>query len=310
MSAPNVIVFGPTGGVGSATALAAQEAGAKVALAMRDTNKPIPNLPAAGNFTRLEADLTEPASIRAAVTSSAAKHAFIYMANGSQDHMRSAAEALKSAGVEFVVFLSSIGVRGDIRAVTPDDFIAWAHAQVEIVLDDVFGVGGYVAVRPAYFASNLLLYAGSVAKGEVVRMPYPEGKFDYISPGDIGRVCGSLLVKGAKGIEKGMTFVNLAGPQVVPQREAIEAIGRAVGKQVEVVGFEDDEDAVRLFMTHLGLPEPGARQLIQAFKDVSEGRDSFGKGLYEEASANVQKYGGKEATTIQEWAVANRSKFT
>lgn len=309
MSAPNVIVFGPTGGVGSATALTAYEAGAKVTLAMRDTSKATPNLPAAGNFTRVEADLTDPASVRAAVASSAAKHAFIYMASGSQDHMRSVLEALKSAGVEFVVFLSGIVVRGDIRAIAPDDFVAWTHAQVEIGLDEVFGAGGYVAVRPGYFASNMLLYAGSVAKGEAVRVPYPEGKFDYISPGDIGRVCGNLLVKGAKGLEEGRTSVSLAGPQVVSQREAIETMGRAVGKQVEVVGFENDEDAVRLFMANLGLPESGARHLIQAFKEVSEGRDFFANGLYEEASANVRKYGGEEATTIQQWAEANRSKF-
>ncbi|GAB1312602.1 Putative oxidoreductase YesF [Madurella fahalii] len=310
MSTPNVIVFGPTGAVGSATALTAQEAGAKVTLAMRDVNKPIPNLPAIGNFTRVQADLTDPASIRAAVTSSAAKHAFIYITFGAQDHMRSSIEALKSAGIEFVVFLSSIGVQGDIRAITPTDFIVWTHAQVEVALDDVFGPGGYVAVRPAYFASNLLLYARAVAKGEMVRMSYPEGKFDYIAPADIGRVCGSLLVKGANGLEKGRTSVPLAGPQLIPQREAIEAIGKAVGKRVEVENFEDDEDAVRFIMANMSIPEPGARQLVRNLKEVSEGRGFFAEGLYKEAAGNIRKYGGREATTIQEWAAANGVKFT
>ena len=40
----NVIIFGPTGAVGTAAAREAGKRGAKVWLAMRDTNKKIPGL--------------------------------------------------------------------------------------------------------------------------------------------------------------------------------------------------------------------------------------------------------------------------
>jgi hypothetical protein len=70
--------------------------------------------------------------------------------------MRSTITALKTGGIEFVVFLSSAGIRGDVRSQPSDDFISWGHAQVEINLDEMFGVDKYAAVRPAYFATNSL----------------------------------------------------------------------------------------------------------------------------------------------------------
>jgi len=69
-----VIVFGPTGHVGSAVALSAHTFGAsKVVLAMRDTTKAIPGLTpdveSSRSFQRVHTDLADPASITAAVSS-------------------------------------------------------------------------------------------------------------------------------------------------------------------------------------------------------------------------------------------------
>ncbi|KAK4034181.1 NAD(P)H azoreductase [Parachaetomium inaequale] len=307
MSPPNVIVFGPTGGVGSSTALTAHLTGARVSLAMRDPSKPIPALtgPHPTAFTRVQADLTDPASVRAAVTATAAKHAFIYLTFGTADNMAGAVTALKDAGVEFVVFLSSSGIRGEARDVQPAEFISWQHARVEMVLEEVFGAGGYVAVRPGYFATNLLQYREQVAKGGVVRMPYPGAPFDFVVPEDIGRVCGNLLVKGAQGA-KGV--VTLYGPQLVPQGEVLKAVGKALGKELEVEGFADDEEAVKFVMGN-GLPEAGARFLVRAFKDSAEGRDVPDAREREEAVANILKYGGQEATTVDKWVEAISGKF-
>ncbi|KAG7285880.1 hypothetical protein NEMBOFW57_008174 [Staphylotrichum longicolle] len=283
--APNVLIFGATGGVGSFTTLAAHALGANITLAMRDTSKPIPNLPSSlsTSLPRVHADLTDPTSIHTAVTTSHATAAFIYCAFGAPDHMRGAITALKAAGVELVVFLSSSSIKGDVRAVPPSDFIPWQHAQVEIVLEEVFGPAGYVAVRPGYFASNLLVHAKRVAKGEVVTMPYPEAEFDYVVPGDIGRL--------------------------VAQREVVRAMGKAVGKEVTIEGFTEEEDAVKFVVENLGLPELAAKQLVKGFRAVAEGLDVFEKTEYEEAVANIEKYGGKKATTVYEWVEENKDKF-
>ena len=110
-----VIVFGPTGAVGSATARTAAELGSHVVLAMRNIEKSIPGLDAAaekqGSFERVQADLTQPDTVRDAVTKTGAKYAFIYLAHGSPDHMKSTIVALKDAGVVEVMFLSSFTIQ-------------------------------------------------------------------------------------------------------------------------------------------------------------------------------------------------------
>ncbi|KAK4128069.1 NAD(P)-binding protein [Parathielavia appendiculata] len=325
MSAPSVIVFGPTGTVASSAALTAHAHGAAhITLAMRNPSKPLPNAALteaeqthSASFSRIQADLTDPASVRTAAAASGAKVAFIYLVFGSHDGMRGAIEALKAAGVEFVVFLSSAGVREgeDPRAVSPAHFIEFQHARVEVALQEVFGDEGYVAVRPGYFASNLFQYAKHIANnkagGEVVRLVCPEAKFDMIAPEDIGRVCGRLLVEGQQALKQGsgVNVVMLAGPQMLSQAEAVGVIGKAVGKDIQVAGFDDDEEAVRSVMQDLGMPEPGARQIVKNFKAVAEGFSYYGeKYQYERAVGNVLKYGGR-VTPFAEWAEANKAKF-
>ena len=112
MSSP-VLVFGPTGAVGSAVAVEARKRGAKVGLAMRDTSKKIQGIEEEGNkdsYIRVQADLSKPDTIDHAVKVSGAKSAFVYVVHQAQDSMRSSFEALKSAGVSYVVLLSTLKV--------------------------------------------------------------------------------------------------------------------------------------------------------------------------------------------------------
>ncbi len=305
----NILIFSPTGGVASQAAIHALNhlpPSAKITLAMRNPSATLP--PALSTLPRVQADLTSPSSILSAAQTSAAKTAFIYLAFGAPDHMRGAITALKQGGVEFVVFLSSSSVRGDAHAVTAEDFIAWQHARVEVVLEEVFGKGGFVAVRPGYFAGNLLGWWFGGQEG-VVRMPYPEARFDFVAPGDIGRVCGGLVVRGRA--EGGEGVVLVAGPQVISQAEAVAVVARAVGKEVTVKGFEEgeEEEAVKFVVERLGMMEVGARQLVKGFKAVAEGAEAWENGEYEVAVANIEKYGGSEPTAIQQWVEENKGKF-
>ncbi|GIJ90921.1 hypothetical protein Asppvi_009886 [Aspergillus pseudoviridinutans] len=314
MSPPTVIVFGPTGGVGSAAALSAHKHNAKVILAMRDTTKSIPGLTSeqetTGNFERVQADLTSPESIHNAVTKTGAKHAFIYVAFGTTDGMRASIEALKGAGIEKVVFLSSISVsmHGDVDAVPQTDFIAFTHAQVEVNLRDVFGEDGYVAVRPAFFASNSLGWRSGVLQGEV-KQAYPEARFDFIAPEDIGSVAGVLLVKGLPEGEDGSkkNVVGLVGPENMSIREAVGVIGNAVGKEVKVTKV-DEQEALQE-MTENGMPEPVAKTLLVQLRLQEESGSFSSMPGYEEASANIQRYTGRPPLRFHEWVDLNKEKF-
>lgn len=312
MSTSNSIVFGPAGKVGSAVARRAQELGAKVSLAMRDPEKPIPGLTTdqehEGGFERVLADLNEPETTHAAVSKTGAKRAFIYIVYGSPDNMRSSIAALKSAGIEYVVFLSSEGITGDLRSVPQSEFIAWVHAQVEINLEEIFGVGGFVAVRPGFFASNSLWWKKMIASDSRVKIAYPEAKLDWISPEDIGRVCAALLVGGPQAVEgPEPNIIRLRGPELVTQREAVSSIAKAIGKSIKVTEL-DEQEGLKMLMESNGMPEFIAKRLIDLFRSRAEDGNFFEGD--EEPVRNVRKYAGREPTRFPEWAEENKQEFS
>lgn len=176
----NIIVFGPTGAVGSATALEASKRGATVWLAMRDTSKPIAGLSSqqesSGKFHRLQADLSDPASVRAAIEKSQAKAAFIYRIQ-TDDGMKSSVQAMKDSGVEYAVFLStfSLSPDHDVRNFPQDDFVIAVHAQIEVSLEDA-GIP-FVSLRPAWFASNSFRSLDKSTSPWVAKITYGDAVF-------------------------------------------------------------------------------------------------------------------------------------
>ncbi|KAJ4387332.1 hypothetical protein N0V93_007921 [Gnomoniopsis smithogilvyi] len=306
-----VIVFGPTGNIGSVAAHTAQKKGAKVWLAMRDTQKPIPGLTPeqekAGSFERVQADLTKPETVTAAVKTSGAKHAFIYLAHGSQDHMKATIEALKASGITFVVFLSSFTVgHHKLQDISPDELIPFIHARVELSLDEVYGPENYVAIRPGGFATNLLQHKGGLASGEI-KMFGPNYKHDLITPTDMGRVSGTILAQGLP--EDGQRKVFLYGPQVVTQKEGLQVVADVLGKKITVSGTSP-EQALEGFAAH-GVPKPLAEYMVRRLGDdsVTDETEASWRASYEEGVENVKKYTGQPATGFREWVAANQELF-
>ncbi|KAH8649795.1 hypothetical protein BX600DRAFT_483824 [Xylariales sp. PMI_506] len=283
MSSPVVIVFGPTGNVGSAVALTAYQLGAKVVLAMRDTSQPIPTLTPelekAGGVIRVHADLSNPETVDSAVRNTRAKHAFIYLIRGDPEHMRGVAETLKSAGITLVVFLSSASVRGDIREIpATEEYLAYAHARVEVNLQEVFGRDGYFALRPAFFNTNISWWMQMVREGHA-RVAHPEAKFDFIAPEDIGKVGGNVLDNS----------VILCGPKLICQRNAIGILGDELGKKVHVSEVHEDEIVKSLVKG--GMPESAAKNLLKSIGQSVSGNGDFLAGIeYEKGSANLHEY--------------------
>lgn len=315
MAPIRTIIFGATGGVASVVARTAQEQGAKVFLALRSTQKPIPGLSPeqekAGGYERVEADLTKPETVQAAASKTQATQAFIYLAHASTDHMKSSLLALKSAGVEFVVFLSSSEVRGeDLSSIPQSDYIASSHAQVEINLADIFGERGFVAVRPAYFASNALRWAADARAGEI-KVLYPDATFDWITPGDIGRVAGTLVAGGRSALDAagGKNSIFLFGPQIISQRDAVAAIGRATGKDFKVVAITEEE-AIQGYKA-IGVPEHLAKTLVDLFgkRERGEYEEPYEGFVFEEAAGNIEKYAGTQPTRFEEWVRENKQAF-
>ncbi|KAJ4373043.1 hypothetical protein N0V83_003334 [Neocucurbitaria cava] len=306
-----VIVFGPTGNIASVAAQTAHQHGAKVWLAMRDPSKAIPGLTLgaekAGNYSRVHADLSKPDTVAAAVKTAGATRSFIYVARGTPDHMKGTAEALKAAGVEFVVLLSSFTIGytqpADVR---PSESIPYTHARVEVTLDEVYGPERYVAVRPGGFATNLLRQKEGIRAGEV-KMYGPGFKIDCITPVDIGGVVGTILAEGPP--RDGQRKVFLYGPQILSQRQGLEIIGKVLGKEVKVSGIVAEE-ALAQYLAK-GAPKPMAEYMIRSLGDTNpELEDGSWLAHYKEGVENVKKYTGKPATGFWEWVEANSELFT
>ena len=309
MASRKVIVFGPTGAVGSAAARTAGELGASVVLAMRDTQKAIPGLDAEaekqGQFERVHADLTKPDTVRDAVSTTGAEYAFLYWAREMPDGMKLTIEALKSAGIKLVVFLSSFTIQGDPKAVPPNDVIPYVHAQVEIKLEEIFGPKGFVTARPGSFASNTFQYKAGLAEGKV-KIYVPEATVDHIVPEDIGRVCGTVLAKGPQDEQRA---IYLYGPELLSQTESVKILAKVLGKDPKIEA-STPEEAYKVFVEDRGVPGPLADYMIrQSAKTITGQRQVFGYPVTDEQLLNVQKYSGRKATTFEEWAEQHKQAF-
>jgi uncharacterized protein YbjT (DUF2867 family) len=145
-------------------------------------------------------------------------------------------------------------------------------------------------------------------------MPYPAARVDCIAPEDMGPVCGGSLVRGREGRvggggATGSEVVYLAGPQLVSHGEVVEMVGRALGKKLKVESFASDEEAVQLIVRDVGMPEAGARQVVNNYREIVGGKDIFDEATYEEAVANAETYGGRPAMPIQKGVEDNKDKF-
>jgi uncharacterized protein YbjT (DUF2867 family) len=312
---PTVIVFGATGDVGSAVAFRARQLGARVVLATRTLTKPVPGLDTTQyngtGYRRVVADLTQPQSVYDAVVGAGASRAFIYMAYGTSDHMRSSIQAMKSAGIDLIVVLSSHGVQGEVRAIPRNSYIPWSNAQVEIVLEETMGPRGFIALRPAYFASNALWWKSMVREG-IVKTAYPDLAFDWVSPRDVGNVGGQLLVQPSAALTKkqGINFVYVCGPVLLTQQEAIQTIGQALGLQIKVEPISKEEHVQAIKAG--GEPEEVARSSVEMMSSRDQQGlldPTYSAPFYEDVKENVEKYTQVQASTFADWLAENRMRF-
>lgn len=319
-----VIIFGPTGAVAGAAALEASKRNATVWLAMREPTKPVPAIPLAleqqqqqqqsrgtSKFHRVQADLTDPASVHAAITTSGAKTAFAYLMFGMPS-MEPTFRAMKDAGVEHVVFLSAFSIHPeeDREQIPPERVIPRLHAQAELALERV-GLA-YTTLRAGQFASNVLA-PRSIDRGPtpweanvVVGKKGPPG--DNISPGDVGKVAGAVLVRPPP-VERGMLAVYLLGPSLLGERDMVEMVGRIAGRDIIVNEYTPGEMAARL--KGLGMPPP----VMEYMRSVWEGEEWWCAGggdgepfaglKYAEVLGNIKKYSGYEPETLEEYVAAH-----
>ncbi|KAF3769915.1 NAD(P)-binding protein [Cryphonectria parasitica EP155] len=301
----NVIVFGPTGEVGGAAALEASQRGASVWLAMRQTDKPIAALTTAqeqsGAFHRVQADLSDAASVKAAVQQSGAKTAFAYAMHGGPS-MEPTFTAMKDAGIEHVVLLSSFTIHPDeaLSDVPPARFIPYLHAQAELAIEKA-GIA-HTALRAGQFASNI--FKNSLDRSKTpweATLVSGKAAGDNISPADIGKVGGAVLVDPP--VATGKHVIYVLGPQLSTDAEAVRVVERISGREVKVNTRTAAERAAEA--KRAGRPEVICNYL-QSFWENDEWWQKNGAPFaplnYAEEAGNVKKYSGHEPETFEQYA--------
>lgn len=298
----NVIVFGPTGAVGSAVATEAKKRGAKVWLAMRNPDKSISKELDEDTSTRVKADLDDPASIGDAVKKSGAKAAFFYLAHHTKDGMKSVISAMKDAGIEYAVFLSSFTIREneDPRDVTPDRVIPYVHAAVEINLEE--HQIAHTALRPGNFASNGLLtwMSKETTPYEAISLN-PSRPTDCVVPADIGKIGGAVLVDRPSASSKEKVYVY--GPDLITYTQMWKMIEDASGKEIKVLDYNIEEKAQWL-IDH-GAPPPLAKYLVNQ-ENQPDVEKYYSKEMCEKASNSIRKYAGYEPTTFKDFLAGQK----
>lgn len=292
-----VIIFGPTGAVGSSAAAEAGKRGAKVWLAMRDTSKAIPGLDEkTGNYERIQADLTDPASIKSAVQKSGAKAAYFYQVR-APDGMRPAIRAMKDAGIEYVVFLSSFTILPDekLEDIKPDQLIPFMHSSVEIAVGEM-GLPSTM-LRPGAFAYNIMWQNIDQSKQPwEALIPKSDRRADGIVQKDIGRVGGATLVdRPSQGHKE---IIYLYGPALLTRKEQIAVIEEVGGSKIETKVLNDEE--YTQYLLGKGFPQVIVDYLVKA-EHAGKMDVFYANGRHEEGVNNIKKYSGYEATTFKEY---------
>lgn len=256
-------------------------------------------------FERVQADLQSPDTVRDAVSRTQATRAFLYIARRSSDNMMSTIQALKSAGVDLVVLLSSFTIQGEPEDVKSSEVVPYLHAQVEINLKEVFGPGGYIAARPGSFASNTIQYKEGFESG-LVKIFAPDATVDAIAQEDIGRACGTVLVKGPLDEN---TAMYLYGPQLISQADCVKTLAKVLGKSPTIQTMKKEE-AYKEYTEHRRWPAPLAEYMITQSGTMDPTRSLVcGYPVSAEQLSSVEKYTSKKAITFEEWAEQNKQMF-
>lgn len=254
------VVAGASGNTGKIVAKRLLAAGKKVRAIVRHPDK-AKDLADQG-AELVSADLSDRAAFEKALVGASGLYLLSPPDMGAQDFLKertallgSVASAVKAAGVPHTVFLSSVGA----HRTSGTGIILTTHAGEKALREA--GVN-FTALRAGYFVENW---------GSVIPVAKQDGVLPSFLPGnkaapmvctvDIGTAAADLLLEGANAPR----VVELSGPRDVTPAEVAQALGKILGKPVNLV--EPPLDAVVPTFTSFGI----SANVAGLFRDMYAG---------------------------------------
>jgi uncharacterized protein YbjT (DUF2867 family) len=217
----------------------------------------------------------------------------LFLVNSGHDLARldaQAAKLAKQARVQRVVKLSALGA----RASGENTAVALWHAQGEAAIQ-ASGVA-YTFIQPVGFMSNALAWASSIKANGRVRASTGDGRIAMIHPDDIAAVAIQALTRRE---HEGQSLA-ITGPEALTYTQMTNAIGKAIGRPLELEVITDEQAHLTL-LAH-GLTAELADALVVLWREVREGRVAT-------VTDHVERVTGNKPITFDPWAAENASTF-
>jgi uncharacterized protein YbjT (DUF2867 family) len=282
-----ILITGASGNVGHNVMKLLMEKGEDIRLSSR--NPESAGFPA--GIETVTIDLTKPETLEPALKG--IKQVFLYTKpDGVNEFVQ---EAVK-AGVEKIVLLSSLSAsfppgEGQERNET-NAFNANIHLTVENAIEGSNLT--WCFLRPGAFATNSLNWTKPIKFQGKVSLPYPMAHSTPIHEMDIAEVA----VKALTGNELDRTKLMMTGPESITQKQQIEAISKAIGKDIIIEEITPDE--ARTQMSKYISPQYIEMMLSYQAKAVNKPGTVY---------PEYEKIMGKPSRTFSQWANDHADDF-
>jgi len=281
-----ILVTGSTGNVGTEVVKQLAAAGHKVRALVRDTKEATGKFPT--NVDVVVGDLDNTESLVNAMKGVDKIYLLAPFSPGLVTQEQNAIEAMRRANVKRIVKHSVLGAQWEAIALGK-----WHRASEKAIE----GAGlSWTHIRPSGFFSNALGWAGMIKNGGTVYYPTGEGKLGVVDTRDIAAVAVKALTEPG---HEGKAY-DVTGPAALTTQQQVDAIGKAIGKQLKYVDVPDA--AARDSMLGQGMPKPIVDALIEFC-------DAIKAGQCDAVTDTVQKLTGKAPRTFAAWAQENAAAF-
>jgi uncharacterized protein YbjT (DUF2867 family) len=199
-------------------------------------------------------------------------------------------DAARSAGVNRIVLLSSVGT----RILPLGGFIQQTLAARE----DLLRASGLdvTYLRPQSLMSNALAWADGIRNVNRVVDPTDPGRLVPVDPEDIARVAKHVLTEDGHA---GHGYI-LGGREALTAREQVEILSDVLGRSIEFVAVTPEQAAQQA--VERGMPV----SLAQATRDLNE---MFRGRLVGQTSDDIENVTGVTPASFRDWCERHVDKF-